>query len=606
MRLRTTPEAQPTASPSLVVCSGLALLAVAVLLSLRTVAPAATSELLPRWDLAAHLLNGWTTYDNLVHGRVGGFLWDIWSQSYWPPGQSLFQVPFYIAANGRMSGGLLSSTAAFALTAAGSVIVLGAIAGRRAWLPAALAMALMCSSPFFLAYATVAMSEMVGAMAQMAVLVCYARYDRAHDARTTRALAAALALLFFVKYNYFLLVAVPLACHGLLEHLATAEAAERWRPLRRVADWASTVPGALTVVYVLAVTGLLLAGGVAFDVAGQRVAFRTVGYSLHPLLYGWIAYAWHTHRQGRWSLSRQSALDPRVRPLVLWLLLPIVAWLASPVPNHIKDLVYLVFNIPMGPASAQLGLAAYLTAVRSEYFVHPAVFALALGAFLLAAARYRRQVPLVRLLIVTVVLQFALVAAHHTRDARFLVLAMPPFWMVSAYEIGNRLGERWPTVARAVAFAVMAASVGVAFSVAAAPTFARRAREHYVSSDALAGALAAIRDALPATGAVAVVGRRDNVSPSLMKWHLGPPSGAPAFPREITREAELPLLDEAAVVVVIDPSEASTARSTSRLQRLVVAGTLAHRATYHVPDLGLSIEVLEHRPVDRPCESHCP
>jgi hypothetical protein len=61
--------------------------------------------LLPRWDLAAHLLNGWTTYDHAVHGRVIRFLWDIWSQGYWPPGQSMFQVPFYPAASGNISGG---------------------------------------------------------------------------------------------------------------------------------------------------------------------------------------------------------------------------------------------------------------------------------------------------------------------------------------------------------------------------------------------------------------------------------------------------------------------------------------------------------------------
>jgi hypothetical protein len=581
-----------------VVCSGLAILTVAVLLSWRTVFPVAASDLLPRWDLAAHLLNGWTTYDHLVHGRVTGFLQDLWSQGYWPPGQSLFQVPFYLATHGTMRGGLLSSTAAFAATAAGSVLLLGAIAGHRAWLPAALAVALMCSSPFFLAYATVAMSEMVGAMAQMAVLACYARYHGRRDERTTRALAASLSLLFFVKYNYFLLVAVPLACHALLEHLATAPAATRWAPLRRAAAWCSTRPGAITLAYLLGVTAILLAGGFSFELAGQRIAFRTVGYALHPLLYGWIAYAWYTHRQGRWTLTPVSASDPRLRPFVLWLLLPLAVWLASPVPNHIKDVAYLVFNVPMGPASAQLGLAAYLTAVRSEYFAHPAVFAIALGAFLLATARYRHQPPLVRLLIVTAALQFAMVTAHHTRDARFLLLAMPPFWIVGAHELGRWLAPRRPAFAVVAALVVMGASVGAAFAVTSTAPFTRLAREHYVSSQALAGALEAIRDAVPPAGEVAVVGRRDTLSPSLMKWRLGPPSGAPVFPREITREAELPALDRAGLVVMIQPSEGPTTRASQRVAQLVEAGWLTPQATFVVPDLGVSIDVFAHRITD--------
>ena len=46
---------------------------------------------------------------------------------------------------------------------------------------------------------------------------------------------------------------------------------------------------------------------------------------------------------------------------------------------------------------------------------------------------------------------------------------------------------------------------------------------HYVKSAALAGTLATIRDLIPPGGDVAVIGGRDDLSPSLMKWQLGPP-----------------------------------------------------------------------------------
>lgn len=592
MRLWDHSEAQPTAPPSLVVCSGLAIAAVALLLSLRVVTPAATFGLLPRWDLAAHLLNGWTTYDHVANGRLVGFLWDIWSQGYWPPGQSMFQLPFYAATGGSILGGLHSSTAAFGLTATASVVLLGYIAGHRAWLPAALAVALMSTSPFFLAYATVAMSEMVGALAQVIVLVCYARYERTRDAAAMRWLAASLSMLFFTKYNYFILLAVPLACHVFLASTAGLPPRARLGVVQRVVTaWCATAPGLATVAYLFTVAAILSVGGLSISVGDHRIAFRTVGYSLHPLLYGWLAHAWYTHRQGRWDLGRLAAIDPRLPPLILWFVVPVAVWLASPFPNHIKDLVYLVVNVPMGPESAQLGVTAYLNAIRTDYFAHPMVFAAALGGFLSAATRYERQPPLIRLLIATAALQFAMVTAHHTRDARFLLLAMPPFWIVSAHELSGWLARRRPRVAMTAAVVALCAAIAGAYAMTSAANFRRLALEHYVRGAALTDALSAIRTMVPREGEVAFIGRRDAVSPSLMKWQLGPPSGLRQFPQEITLEADLPRLDKAAMVVQIEPSEVSTNDATARVVARVDAGTLVPTRTFLVEDLGVSLRV---------------
>jgi hypothetical protein len=277
--------------------------------------------------------------------------------------------------------------------------------------------------PFF-PRAYVAMSEMV-VPRQVIVLVCYARYERTRDAAAMRWLALSLSLLFFTKYNYFILLAVPLACHVFLASTAGTPARARLRAVQRaVTAWCATAPGLATVVYLLTVVAILSVGGLSIPVGDHRIAFRTVGYSLHPLLYGWLAYAWYTHRHGRWDLRRLAETDPRLPPFILWFVVPVAVWLASPLPNHIKDLVYLVVNVPMGPESAQLGVTAYLNAIRTDYFAHPVVFVAALGAFLSAAACYQRQPPLMRLLIAA--LQFAMVTVQHTRDARFLLLACCP------------------------------------------------------------------------------------------------------------------------------------------------------------------------------------
>ena len=129
-------------------------------------------------------------------------------------------------------------------------------------------------------------------------------------------------------------------------------------------------------------------------------------------------------------------------------------------------------------------------------------------------------------------------------------------------------------------------------------TFRRLAVEHYVTSEALADTLSAIRDLLPGEGDVAVIGRRDSVSPSLMKWQLGPPSGQRQFPQEITREADLPRLDTAAMVVLIEPSEVSTIDATARVMAQVDAGTLVPTRAFSVTDSGVSIRVFLRADLD--------
>lgn len=52
--------------------------------------------LLPRWDHATHIVQGWVDYHLLVNGRIPELLWDLWLQGYWPPVPSIYMIPFYV------------------------------------------------------------------------------------------------------------------------------------------------------------------------------------------------------------------------------------------------------------------------------------------------------------------------------------------------------------------------------------------------------------------------------------------------------------------------------------------------------------------------------
>src|SRR4029453_3227167 len=152
------------------------LLYIAFLIDRHTVRIVVAQRLLPRWDLATHLNHGWEDYHLLVTGQIHRLLWDLWLQGYWPPVLSIYQIPFYLSLGGQVESGLRSAIAAFVLTG-----ILGSVLMWRQWreaaaLPAALFVALIVSSPYLLAFASITMTEIVGAAAQIFVLLTYVAY----------------------------------------------------------------------------------------------------------------------------------------------------------------------------------------------------------------------------------------------------------------------------------------------------------------------------------------------------------------------------------------------------------------------------------------------
>lgn len=594
---------QPPAAPrALLLVTAVLVSWVAAGVAARSIAPAIAGGWMPRWDLAEHLMAGWTDAHYLRTGALGSLIGHLWGQGYWPPGPSVFQVPFHLVLGGDPSTGLYSSLVAFVLSGLCAVSLLGRAWGREAWLSSAVVLLLMTTSPFFLAYAALAMSEMPGVLAQAAVLVCHARYLQRRDEAAARWFALSLTALFFTKYNYFLLLVVPLVVHEWLEATAGRGWAARLDQLRgAAATLLSTTPARLAAAGVGLAAIVEGTGGVAFEIGGRTVAVRTVGYLLHPVLYGGLAWLWWRYRQGRIDWAGVRALDPRAGPLLAWFVAPVTVWLASPYPNHLKDVVNLVVNIPLGPPSPRLGLSEYLEAIRADYFLHPGILAVAAAAFVLAVVRYRAQPPLVRLLVLAAVLQFAMVALHHTRDARFVLLAMPLVWLVSAGELAAWVPGRALRVAATCG--VMAAAVAGTSAALASPAFVRLSAAHYSKSPGLAGVFDAVRGEAGPGQRVAVVGRADVVSPALVRWQLGPARGFERFPDEIDRVADLEVLETADFVLVV--AELSTPAmpagvSAALRARLASSPPAAGRQAVvdrQLDDLGIAMRLLRRAPL---------
>jgi hypothetical protein len=524
------------ALPALLIVAAVSAARVMHVAAQHTIEVVRAGDLLPRWDLATHLGHGWLDYHLLVTGQIPRLLWDLWLQGYWPPLLSLYQVPFYLMLGSEMTSGLWSSAVAFVLLAVTGSAVLWRQWSYGAFLPSALFLALLMSSPFLLAYATVTMTEMLGALAQLVVLLCYVIDRQESTPRTARLFAISLTALFFVKYNYFLLLAGPLVLHEWLERTSGWTTSRRLTGLARWSRRALSSPaGAFVILYLAGLLIVLSTGGFEFRLLGQRVSVRGIGNTGHVVLYMLLGRLWYLHRRGRIDWVRLTAADPRIRPLLVWFVVPVTIWLASPYPNHIRDFANLVLNRPLGEPTVGTGIATYLNALRSAYFFTDWTLGFVLLAFGVAAARYRRQPALMQWLILAIPVQFAALVVHQTRFPRFLLLTVVLLCLAAASEVGRWFSVPGPrrVVAGMLAPLVLASGMLAAKRVVSEERFLAIAFEHYTFSQPLHVAVTTIRGELHADDRLLIVGHTDQLSPALFRWVLGPPSGVPCFPFQI-------------------------------------------------------------------------
>jgi hypothetical protein len=512
-------------------------------------------DLLPRWDLATHLGHGWLDYHLLMTGRIPQLLWDLWLQGYWPPVLSLFQVPFYVVLGGDMTSGLWSGLVALVLIGLTGSTLLWRLWGSAAFLAASLFIALLTSSPFLLAYASVTMTETLGALAQLVVLLAYAAYRESPTARTARLFALSLTLLFFTKYNYFILLVLPLVIFEWLERTSGSTAGQRvaalWRWPGRLL---STPTGTLLALYFVALLILLRTGGFEFRLLGQRVSVRSIGNSGHIVLYLLLARLWYLHHRGRIDWRGLTSADVRIRPLLVWFVLPVTIWMASPYPNHIRDFANLVINRRLGESTVEAGTVIYLDALRASYFYSEWLLAFVVIAFVVAAVRYGSQPPVMQWLIIAIPLQFAVIALHQTRFPRFLLLTVVLLCLAASIEVGGWFASvrRGGLIAVLLAPLVVVCAVVAARQVVTEERFRVVAFELYTDSPELGAALAAIREEIDGDDRLVVVGQSNELSPALFRWELGPPAGESCFPFELAGAHRLDL-EHASHALLIEP-----------------------------------------------------
>ena len=331
-------------------------------------------------DRNAHYRYGLQLAADATNGDVHRFLIDFDAGSWvWPPLNGILVAAVALlagpnpvtAALPALLGWFLSMVFAFALASRS--------AGRFGVPAGFLAAACVLVSPAHRAYATDVMLESLGAGLTLMALHAFVVWSQVRTPRAGAWLGFALSLLFFQKFNYWLLVAFTIfAAHGIEQR------AEYWhllKRLRRDVPWRIWFVGQwrrplnYPIAMLLAVVAVFaIAGAFTIELFGQSLAvesnqiFVAVAFALALLRFTiwWWTGGRHTARA--WLL-------PEVYPLLYWHAFPVLIWLV--IPYRLRTFIWFV-----SPANSEKeyhstfseGARFYLAGIEGEYVASPEVY----------------------------------------------------------------------------------------------------------------------------------------------------------------------------------------------------------------------------------------
>ncbi|MEA3188242.1 MAG: hypothetical protein QOD99_2072 [Chthoniobacter sp.] len=237
----------------------------------------------PRWNGVEHDRNGHYSYGlkmalALEHGQLITFFSELEKGKTWPPLHGLLVAFTQVLSGNDWRAAVLPGLLGWATLLISVFIVSEQIVARAApqFVAGSVAFVFAALSPAHRGYAIDFMLESLGSGLTAAVL---AAYTFAAEARTSanrwRLLALMLTLLFFEKYNYWLIVALAIAGAEISQQ---NDFAVRVGACWRLIDWKRLKPWiALLSAFVFVISFLSWRGPTAFDLFGRHVSLYPPG-----------------------------------------------------------------------------------------------------------------------------------------------------------------------------------------------------------------------------------------------------------------------------------------------------------------------------------------
>ena len=501
---------------------------------------------LPQWDMAKYSVSGLRLAGAIASFAPGELLRQLNGLSVWPPLFPLLEAPFFLVFG---KSEVVATRLVLILWAATLLLLpwaLRPLTPRQSPVAGWLAAATLAAGTLYPTFANLVMLEVPGLFLAVLALGFSLRACR-FEPGAWRATYLCCTLLFFCKYNYFLLFAGP-----LLLFRARLGAAQ-WRDLLRAVarpllrlPWRSPLFAAAAA-GLLALLAIPVLGPFEFSLFGHQVQLGSIGNPVFFLLWLGVIFAlWGAERRRRLERAL-AAIDAEHQGLLRYLAAPILVWML--LPPHLKDFFAFVDN-----RSSQLPFFS-----AENLLFYPRVFfelvapspLLGWAILLLAVAglgRLRGTSPFAFLVLWLLTGALAL-QLHPYKQDRFLFQGA---FVVVALAAGvaadwlERLPPRFPALPPAAGLAGLLALAAAAAWGADPAVLRREVAARSVPAEVTAALDAVLDAASPAAGPdrPLLLGTWNLFSPWLLEerawqraagWQLGP---LPREPRELVRRQD--------------------------------------------------------------------
>jgi hypothetical protein len=392
-------------------------------------------------DRNAHYWLGLSFALDFRHGDLLHMLHDVHAARVWGPLHPLL-VGAVLAIGGvdyRLA--VLPSLAAWVGTAVFAFLAARRAVARGGNLAGLTAAVFVLASPAHQAFATDIMLESLGACLTLAALYFALVAVQERSPRAGRLLGLALTALFFHKYNYWLVVALPLAAVALasqqrssLRQAAGFVTGIRWR------EWLKAQLRHPLTYLLVPVLGMLAhvgwRGGGTLHIGGQRISLNTPYNLVHAAFVLLVLRLWPWWwRRGRALVRR---LDAPARQLVYWHAWPVILWFLWPQRlGHFLWYLTRDHGHEQGTQGLAAGLAYYWNHMGTDY--HRGSASLLIAGMLagIAFLAWRRLRPGGAILLALALLAALMTFHHPTHRSRFLHSWIAAGWVAAGIGVAQ-------------------------------------------------------------------------------------------------------------------------------------------------------------------------
>jgi hypothetical protein len=518
-------------------------------------------HLYPLWDPATHAIYGWKMYYHLIHLQPLLFFWEIWSKGLWPFIYYLYQIPFYILTGSGFTGALISSLFGFFLIGFFSFIHFTDSLKTSSPITTSVFLFFLITSPFYLAFSSLAMTEIFGSMMQLLVYIGYLKVTELKTQKSAVLFSLLLTMLFFTKYNYFILVIIPIMINEYFTYTDKWKLRDHFDLLLKVVKKVFTsFTGLFLFVYSIFLIALFSTGGFEFNLFNQKVSVHSIGNTGYVVLYLLIIRFLIYKKRNKAGYFNFLNKDFRIKPLINYFIIPIIIWFVIPYPNHIKEFFGLIVNRQSEGFTIISGFAYYFNVLKNEYFANNLIFVLSMLIFLFAIIRYKNQNPTARFFIIVALIQIILIINHPYKDARFIFTTLLPIWIVIAYEINYWFRKlfRYEIIYYGASIIIISSALIIFKNLSDDKRYIKYAYNLYTERKDFTVGIDKIKNQISSKDKLAITGSLSNIlSPALLEWQFGAPAGFGDYVGIISAN-DYGKLNSATYLLIIVPLETNT------------------------------------------------